>query len=47
VAGCIVAIATAVTGEIPSREILLILLLARPMVAFVFVLASLETSDPG
>jgi hypothetical protein len=37
-------VATVATGSIGAFEVLLIVLLARPMLAFLFVLASFETS---
>jgi hypothetical protein len=44
--GLLVAVITALSGSITSLEMLLILLLARPMVSFLFVLASLEARSP-
>jgi hypothetical protein len=38
----VLAVATAVTGSIEGVEALLIVLLARPMISFLFVLSSLE-----
>jgi hypothetical protein len=43
--GAGLAILTAAAGAVLPLELLLILLLARPMIAFLFVLGSLETVD--
>jgi hypothetical protein len=45
VLGAVLAVVTAVTGSIEGVETLLIVLLARPMISFLFVLSSLETND--
>ena len=41
----LLALTCAATGVTPYLQILLIVLLARPMIAFLFVLGSLETID--
>jgi hypothetical protein len=44
--GVVLAVLTLVTGHMAALEMLLIVLLARPMVSFLFVLAGLESTDP-
>ena len=43
----IATLAAIVTGSLAVFQVMLILFLARPMVAFLFVLASLEGDQPG
>ena len=45
--GIVLAVATAATGAVLPLQLLLILLLARPMTAFLLVLSSLETTNDG
>ncbi len=43
----IATLAAIITGSLAVFQVMLILFLARPMVAFLFVLASLEGDQPG
>lgn len=45
IAALVLGISCAAYGATPLLQVLLILLLARPMIAFLFVLGSLETND--